>query len=32
LALAYSVCERNGLVLEYEFKEKNHIFSVILKK
>ena len=32
LALAYSVCERNGLALEYEFKEKKHIFSVILKK
>ena len=32
LALAYSVCERCGLSLKYDFKENIHIFSVILKK
>ncbi len=32
LALAYSVCERCGLSLKYDFKENLHIFSVILKK
>ena len=32
LALAYSVCERSGLSLTYDFKENCHIFSVILKK
>lgn len=31
LALAYSVCERNGLALSYDFKENRHIFRVILK-
>ena len=31
LALAYSVCERNGLALSYDFKENRHIFHVILK-
>lgn len=31
LALAYSVCERNGLSLSYDFKENRHIFHVILK-
>ena len=32
LALAYSVCERSGLSLTYDFQENQHIFSVILKK
>lgn len=32
LALAYSVCERSGLSLTYDFLENQHIFSVILKK
>ena len=32
LALAYSVCERSGLSLTYDFHENQHIFSVILKK
>ena len=32
LALAYSVCERSGLSLTYDFQENHHIFSVILKK
>ena len=32
LALAYSVCERNGLELKYHFQGNCHIFSVILKK
>ena len=32
LALAYSVCERSGLSLTYDFVENHHIFSVILKK
>ena len=32
LALAYSVCERSGLSLTYDFQESQHIFSVILKK
>ena len=32
LALAYSVCERSGLSLTYDFEENHHIFSVILKK
>lgn len=31
LALAYSVCERNGLSLSYDFKENRHVFRVILK-
>lgn len=31
LALAYSVCERNGLALSYDFSENRHIFHVILK-
>ena len=31
LALAYSVCERNGLSLSYGFSENRHIFRVILK-
>ena len=31
LALAYSVCERNGLALSYDFKENRHVFRVILK-
>ena len=32
LALAYSVCERSGLSLIYDFQENRHKFSVILKK
>lgn len=32
LALAYSICERSGLSLTYDFEENHHIFSVILKK
>ncbi len=28
LALAYSVCERSGLVLSYDFVDNRHIFSV----
>ncbi len=32
LALAYSVCDRNGLVLSYDFAENRHIFSVKVKK
>ena len=32
LALAFSVCDRSGLSLTYDFKEKFHKFSVILKK
>ena len=32
LALAYSVCERSGLSLNYDFQENRHKFSVILKK
>jgi len=32
LALAYSVCERSGLSLKYDFQENRHKFSVILKK
>ena len=32
LALAYSVCERSGLELRYDFVENRHKFSVILKK
>ena len=32
LALAYSVCERSGLSLTYDFEGNHHIFSVILKK
>lgn len=32
LALAYSVCERNGMSLEYEFDGSNHKFAVNLKK
>lgn len=31
LALAYSVCERNGFSITYDFRENRHIFSVILK-
>ena len=31
LALSYSVCERNGLSLSYDFSENRHIFRVILK-
>lgn len=32
LALAYSVCERSGLSLTYDFQENRHKFSVILRK
>ncbi len=32
LALAFSVCDRSGLSLTYDFKEKFHKFSVNLKK
>lgn len=32
LALAFSVCDRSGLSLAYDFKEKFHKFSVNLKK
>lgn len=32
LALAYTVCERNGLTLTYGFSGNSHIFSVNLKK
>lgn len=32
LALAYSVCEKSGMELTYDFAESRHIFSVILKK
>lgn len=32
LALAFSVCERSGMQLRYDFEENRHIFSVILKK
>lgn len=32
LALAYSISERSGLSLTYDFEENHHIFSVILKK
>ena len=32
LALAYTVCERNGLSLTYGFADNSHIFSVNLKK
>ncbi len=32
LALAYAVCDRNGLILSYDFIENCHIFSVNLKK
>ncbi|MBR5298659.1 MAG: HAMP domain-containing histidine kinase [Bacteroidales bacterium] len=31
LALAYTVCERNGLSLSYDFSDNRHIFHVILK-
>ncbi len=31
LALAYSVCDRNGLVLSYDFCENRHVFSVKIK-
>lgn len=31
LALVYSVCERNGFRLLYDFSEKMHKFSIILK-
>lgn len=32
LALAYTVCDRNGMELKYDFEENRHVFSVILKK
>ncbi len=32
LALAYSVCDRNGMLLSYDFINNRHIFSVKLKK
>ena len=32
LALAHSVCVRNGLDISYDFSEKMHIFSIKLKK
>lgn len=32
LALAHSVCVRNGLEISYDFREKMHIFSIKLKK
>lgn len=32
LALAYTVCDRNGMELSYDFVDNHHIFSVILKK
>ncbi len=32
LALVYSVCDRNGMVLSYDFMDNRHIFSVNLKK
>ncbi len=32
LALAYSVCDRNGMVLSYEFTGGRHVFSVKMKK
>jgi transcriptional regulator with XRE-family HTH domain len=31
LALVYSVCERNGFSVSYDFRETRHIFSVNLK-
>ncbi len=31
LALAYSVCDRNGMALSYKFSENRHVFSVKLK-
>ncbi len=31
LALAYSVCDRNGMSLSYEFEGNRHIFSVKIK-
>jgi signal transduction histidine kinase len=31
LALVYSVCERNGFSVSYDFRENRHIFSVNLK-
>lgn len=31
LALAYTVCERNGFSLSYDFSDNRHIFRVILK-
>ncbi len=31
LALAYSVCDRNGMVLSYEFSGNRHVFSVKIK-
>lgn len=30
LALAYTVCERNGLSLSYDFSDNRHIFHVVL--
>ncbi len=32
LALAYSVCDRNGMVLSYDFHENRHVFAVKTKK
>ncbi len=32
LTLAYSVCDRNGMVLSYDFSGDRHIFTVKLKK
>lgn len=32
LALAYTVCDRNGMELSYDFVDNHHVFSVILKK
>lgn len=32
LALVYSVCERNGLEVSYEYKGESHVFFVKLKK
>ncbi len=32
LALAYSVCDRNGLTLSYDFTDNRHVFYVNLKK
>ncbi len=32
LALAYSVCDRNGMILSYNFVGNRHVFSIKLKK
>lgn len=32
LALAYTVCEKSGMELTYDFSDSCHIFSVVLKK